>query len=157
MCGNKHMGQIGISYMVILTSITTHMKSLIKITFIALFALLAIPQTTVQAQSGVKIDLQKFNLVLTDVNALYIRPVGAPFKDSTGTIQQKVYYELVRENGKLAERGNWDLPATIYAHINSYVMGTVDETTTNTINAFFEAADLPELVAVLPEETEQEE
>lgn len=130
------------------------MKNLLKISFILAFALISLTQTEAQAQSGVKIQLQKFDLVLKDVNALYIKPVGAPFRDSTGTIQQKVYYELTRENGKLAERGNWDLPGLIYAHVNDYVLGTVTPTTIQTINAFFQAAELPELIATMPEQEE---
>lgn len=116
-------------------------------------ALLFAPQPA-QSQSAVKIDLQLFDLKIDSVNALYIRPVGAPFRDSTNTAKVKVYYELRRKSGKTAEIGNWDLPLTIYAYINDYVLGTVTGSTINTINAFFQAADLPELIAIMPEPTE---
>lgn len=130
------------------------MKNLLKISFIFALVFIGLTQTKAHAQSGVKIQLQKFDLVLKDVNALYIKPIGAPFRDTTGAIQQKVYYELVRENGKLAERGNWDLPGFIYAHVNDYVLGTVTSTTIQTINQFFQAAELPELIATMPEQEE---
>lgn len=129
------------------------MKSLIaKISLFSflLIGLVASPEQ-VQAQ-GVKIDLQVFDLKLDSVNALFIRPVGEPFRDSTGAAKVKVYYELRRKSGKLAEAGNWDLPSQIYAYVYDYVLGTVTPSTISTINAFFQAADLPELVAILPEE-----
>lgn len=116
------------------------------------FAALLFVVQSAQSQSAVKIDLQLFDLKIDSVNALLIRPVGAPFRDSTGTAKVKVYYELKRKSGKTAETGNWDLPLTIYAYINDYVLGTVTGSTINTINAFFQAADLPELVAIMPEQ-----
>jgi hypothetical protein len=133
------------------------MKALLSQLLLFVFLIAGLSVSNSATAQGVTIPLETFDLKLDSVNALIVRPVGAPFRDSSGTAKVTVYYELKRKSGKTAETGNWVLPLSIYAYVNDYVLGTVTESTIEAINDFFQMADLPELVAVLPEETEQEE
>lgn len=62
-----------------------------------------------------------------------------------------VYYKLLKADGRTAWDGNWNVPVGIYNNITHYKKGTVTGSTLATLNGFFTAGGLPEIVAVMPE------
>jgi hypothetical protein len=124
------------------------MKKLFSILFLFI-SLAAIGQ-------DVTIPLREFTLQIPTVNALVLRPIGAPFvapnpADTTQKMLfQSIYYELRKADGKTVETGNKQIPTDLYLLVNKYITGTITAPEVAGINQFFQYADWP-LTAILPE------
>lgn len=147
------------------------MKLTLKLLALSLLIVI-VGLTSSKAQNGVAIPIQEYTLQIPTVNKLVIRPIGAPQMDylqkadsitvddihltvDGDTLQkvlcQPIYYELKRADGRTVETGNKSLPVSIYNLVYNYVDKTITQEKVNAINQFFVLADLPEIVALLPE------
>ena len=130
------------------------------------------------------IPIKPYNMIVTDVSKLRVRGLDYRYEYTTPNytqvtpdsivtdsvtnaktayfdgqvVTQKefwyVYYKLLKADGRTAWDGNWNVPVGIYNNITHYKKGTVTGSTLATLNGFFTAGGLPEIVAVMPEQEE---
>ncbi|MPR31953.1 hypothetical protein [Salmonirosea aquatica] len=115
-----------------------------------LFSILLLFLSLAATGQDVTIPLEEFTLEIPRVNALVVRPIGAPYlaPNPADTVQkimvQNVYYELRSAVlTRAAEEGNKTLPNSKYQLVNKYIDRSVTPSDTAEINAFFRYVNWP--------------
>lgn len=99
------------------------------------------------------VNIQPFTL--PPVTKLMVKNLGEPFakevEPNAFVAFRSIRYELRDGNGAIREMGEVDIPEYIYKKCGEFVLGNVSQDTLTTINAFFQQAGWPNVIAVNPE------
>lgn len=129
----------------------------------------------------IDIPIEKYTMQVPDVNLLQVKPLSYQYDyvtemytritpdsivtDSVTNVKtayfdgvvvtkkeyQEIYYKLVKEDGRSAWDGNWNVPIMIYSNnISQYVRGTVTPSVIATLTGFFAASGNPEIRPIMP-------